>query len=411
MNNKGIFFSFICFLLLILLIIAVSSPRHLTLFYRQPIQEQRAYALNAFYTSLDQIIVPDILRVASIQALLVATEKVTENGYFSLTEKTGGITRFEKIINGEEFVQEMKEKNLNYWIQKFVQLTKQEHHADLMIRFSDVSLTQTSSWKIDIHATAQITITDMAKSMQWSKKKVFTIEVPLVGLPDPLWAGQGIRILINDTLTHAGEKRKTEQIEWIGKDKTNRFSFLRAAIQQHAFFHPVFPAPNYLHRFEGGKITDTATGIFAFVDRPLQNAQRNQNPGSLHNSYLDYKFIQPTIVPSGLSYITGVSDIDGQQEDYVPNRKPPRIYQEFHIMGITGQKKTTDGFRFKLDKVERASFGFDQQDDSCKDDVNDNTKPADPLPIFPTDNKECYQLAQKLASASPPKAVLGAISS
>ncbi len=405
MKKKGIFFSFICFLLLVLLIIAFSSPKHLELFYRQPVQEQRAYALNGLFVSFDRIIIPDILRVASIQTLLVATQKVTENGYFSLTEKTRGITRFEHIVQGEEFAQEMKEKNLAFWIQKYRELAKQEYHAELAIRFSDIYLTQISPWKLNVHATAQITLT--AQKMQWAKKNTFIIEIPIIGLPDPLWAGQGIRVLINDTLSKG---MKTEQILWKGKDKNTRFALLQAAIQQRAFFHPLFPAPSYLSRFEGGKQTDATTGIFAFADRALQNAQKNSNPGSLRTSYLDYKFVQPN-PSSGLSYIVGISDVDGQQEDYVPNRKPPLFYQEFHIFGMTGRKKTSDGFRFKLDMSERAFFGFDGEGESCKDEINDNTKPTDPLPIFPTDNKECYQLVQKLASVSPPKAVLGAISS
>ncbi len=401
MNKKGIFFTFMCFLLVLLIVIIFAYQRNITLQYKQPVTQNRQMALNELYKSLDEALLPDALRVASIQALLVATEKIKETKtYFSLTTSTP--SRFERIVMGVEYSTEMQQKTIGYWLEEIKNAAEKTYHAEISLDFTGIVIRQNGPWFVNVTGNGTIIIKDEPNNMQWKTMKNYTVTIPITGMPDPLWAGQGVSINITNMVTvpPATNTNMTYEIPWMILSNDGRINTIKAAIQQHAFFHPIkgsgLEAPNYLQRFKDGKDSDEDSGIFALADMELQNAITGKRTGNdaFKFSYIDYKFIKP-VTSTPLYYLIGPSDIDGILKEWIPMPSPGRfIDHEFHIPSLLTElsfKRGNEKYRFKLDDKDITYLGF-ANNMYCKDEVNDKIT----LPIFTQDNNQCYLHAVRL---------------
>lgn len=391
-NKKGIFFTFMCFLLVVLVVIIFATSRNLNLQYKQPVVQDREQNVNELYKTLDETVMPDVLRISSIQTLLKATDKV-KSDYFPLKND------FPNLINDQTFV---GDNSLNNWLGRVSNIVKDSYNLDVVeLSFQPVAITQNDPWHVEVSGRGTILLKDTANSLAWSSTKEYIAKIPIEGLPDPLWARKGVDVnitrFIDITINGVKQRNYTDLIVWsaftaVNNYKAaytdNRINIISSAIKQTSFFHPtkILQAPNYLERFNGAISYDTKTGIFAFADQRLQNKFNN-----FKTSYVDYKFIKQIQYPDvELQYIIGVGEIDGIYIEMVwmGDRLMP-VEHIFHIGGMYGKNiDIKDKLRFKLSQEDLDYFGMKAQHYHCLDGVIDNIL----LPPF-GEKKECYLAA------------------
>ncbi len=401
LKKKGVFFTFMCFIMVLIIVVIFASQRNVTLKYKQPIELSRVQALNELYKNLDQAVIPDVLQIASIRGLLAATKKV-KSGYFSLEQGT----TFQNIIKTpSNQYPDMTNSTTTDWLQKISEWAKNVYHLDMTLDLDTIQIKQKEPWAVEVSAQGKILIMDIATASKWETTKTYTIRIPIEGLPDPLWAGKGVDVNITSvlhTVTVFGKLQTnitTDSIVWeklpfvktlTELDKDERLSVLNASIAQRAFYHPsrTLVAPNYLQRFSGGTQQDAVTGIFTFVDNDLQN--KIGIPGAGY-SYVDYKFVRKTS-SKDVKYLLSISAVDGVWVETVQRQgNSITIRHEFHIMG------RSNSYRFKTDRDDRDYFSLTMGHYSCNDDVNEVQSPI----VF--SEPDCYN---KAVDIGPPKATV-----
>src|SRR3989338_5509322 len=96
-NKKGIFFTFMCFLLVVLVVIIFATSRNLNLQYKQPVVQDREQNVNELYKTLDEAVMIDVLRISSVQALLKTTADIKSNKQYLSTSLNQGNQFDDKI--------------------------------------------------------------------------------------------------------------------------------------------------------------------------------------------------------------------------------------------------------------------------------------------------------------------------
>ncbi|MBI4441286.1 hypothetical protein HY639_03900 [Candidatus Woesearchaeota archaeon] len=394
MNKKGIFFTFMCFLLVLLVIAIFATQRNITLQYKQPVTLSRTHTLNEFYQTLDRAVLPDVLRISSVQAFLAVTRKIKDE------KRPHPIEPFDAIVRGTNADYDLHGNGADAWLQKIKQWAQTTYHLDrveLDFLPGTIAVIQREPWTVEVSAMGKVTLIDRANKIGFETTKKYTVTIPIEGLPDQLWAQKGVDRNITSILQNVTMGGKwfgnisTDLVVWeqlvkgsslreLAKDE--RLAILNLSITQGAYFHPstVLAAPNYLQRF-GGTGSDAKTGIFSFADAGLQDKVGVANA---RQSYLDYKFIWSKLPVGQLDYAIGLSAIDGLITEM--KGSPPRpVTTEFHITGLA------DGYRFKMDADDRKFLALEiPVDFHCKDDVDE----TQPLPIFA--DHECFYGAREL---------------
>ena len=412
-SKKGIFFTFMCFLLVVLVVIIFATSRNLNLQYKQPVVQDREQNVNELYKTLDEAVMIDVLRISSVQALLKTTADIKSNKQYLSTSLNQG-NQFDDKIRADA----LNPYSLGSFLTNIQNFIKDSYNLDVVeLSFQPVSITQNDPWLVEVSGKGTILLKDTANSLAWKSEKDYIVKIPIEGLPDPLWAGKGIDVDITNKFNftlYGGvlQRNTTGSIIWeklrsvttaasIMNGEDDRINLLMAAINQTVFFHPTTEfnsAPNYLQRFAGGNERDAKTGIFAFANLELQ---KKITVANAHKSYVDFKFIKSSS-QSNLEYVVGITDIDGKFTILQAGDPPRPITKEFHIDGIYNEKAVSDAdsekkFRFKLDSNDRDYFKITLLNYHCLDDVDERYI----TPNFGSLKPICYSHATNIG---PPKA-------
>ncbi|MBN1175435.1 hypothetical protein JXA48_02210 [Candidatus Woesearchaeota archaeon] len=259
MNNKGFTYLIAVSFLIATLIVVYLSATDYGFQDQQELYKNRIVAMDNFVSDFNQ----DVHRasyIASFRTLLSLEDYVAVNGeFFNNTEDQfketfyyGQINRSEaELMNGSSFEDYLSRVN--------VVAEKIGIHSNVTV--TDITLSQSDFWSIDVVITALVNITDNHNIASWSFEKNYSTNVPIYDLRDPLYS--------TFTFNRVPNTIRKLDVPYLvnGTDTFNLETHINGS-----YYLESTDAPSFLQRFENN-LSPSPYGIESIVNVGLISAQ------------------------------------------------------------------------------------------------------------------------------------------
>jgi hypothetical protein len=295
-NKKGFTYILVTSFLVVVLLLVFFTTSNYKYQDQEALQQIRIRAMNDFMKNLED----DIHRATYISAfrtLLALEDHVSTNASKEFREAF-----FYGTINGTTEGTILNESTFEVYLSRVQNISKSTG-INLDINVTDVRLTQSNPWSIDVHLMMNITAVDVKNTSSWHINKEYVTSLPIDTLKDPLY----FRIIGNAS----PNIRKLDVLFLVnGTNVTN----LKTHIEGVYYINSPY-APSYIMRMEGNNSPDpNGNGIESIVNfQDLENLLPT-NPDLLidpNKVKIDYIYFDTTVNPNNKSCnFTGIPTTD-----------------------------------------------------------------------------------------------------
>lgn len=259
MNKKGFTYLIAVSFLLVTIITVFLSTTNYGFQEKQKLYGSRVLAMNDFIEDLNQ----DVHRasyIAAFRTLLSLEDYVAiTGGFFNNTETQFRETFYLGTINNSE-AELMNGSSFEDYLQR-VNAVASKIGLSSNINVTQITLSQSDHWSIDVKITADVNVTDRHGVASWIFEKNYTTNVPIYDLRDPLYS----TFTFNRVPNTVRKLNKPYLVN--GTNTTN--------LQLHingSYYIESTNAPSFLQRFEND-LTPSMYGIESIVNVGLISAQ------------------------------------------------------------------------------------------------------------------------------------------
>lgn len=245
---------------------------------QEALQQMRIRAMNDFVKNFNE----DIHRATYISAfrtLLALEDYVTYRGiYLTNINESFKETFYNGTINGTVSLI-MINSTFKDYVTKVSDLSESTGMI-LTVNVTEITLSQTTPWNVDVHMFMNITLQDTKRTALWNISKEYVTVVPIINLRDPLYSKNTLNKVPN-TIRMSPLPFLIEDIDVSNFDKHINGSYYLASKL----------APNFIMRFEG-KTGPDPNGIESIVDnRILLNPELPSYPSRVRVDYIYFNAI------------------------------------------------------------------------------------------------------------------------
>ncbi|MGV8086043.1 MAG: hypothetical protein ACP5N1_00275 [Candidatus Woesearchaeota archaeon] len=245
---------------------------------QEALQQMRIRAMNDFVKNFNE----DIHRATYISAfrtLLALEDYVTYRGiYLTNINESFRETFYNGTINGTVSVI-MANSTFKDYVTK-VSAISESTGMILNVNVTEITLSQTTPWAIDVHMFLNITLQDTKRTASWNISKEYVTVVPITNLRDPLYSKNTLNKVPN-TIRMSPSPFLIDDTDVSNFDKHINGSYYIASSL----------APNFIMRFEGKTDADP-NGIESIVDnRILLNPELPSYPSRVRVDYIYFNAV------------------------------------------------------------------------------------------------------------------------
>ena len=281
-NKKGIFFTFIAVLLIMVLTTVFKPETELSFNKDIPVIKTRVTKINDFVTDFENVYLPNIMKLTTYRALTALTYymDVTDVFLIDLQEDFKEVFLYGTINNNQidDIISEdiMKNNTCINWTNRVKESAEDALNLDLNFDITGVNIYQTTPWLIDINLTLDYSVS--SETANWTRNNVLIkTKLSIDNLYDPLYY----------VITDGNYKKKINQTDIkFGEWNTNNLSNF---IDEEEYVHwKSSNALNFLMRFTEDFSASECCGIESAVN-PVKLELTPLNPDQ-EEIYLDYLF-------------------------------------------------------------------------------------------------------------------------
>lgn len=295
-NKKGIFFTFIAILLIIVMMMIFKPRTELSFNKDIPVVKTRITKINDFITDFEKVYLPNIIKTTSYRALTSLTYYMDkENKFLTDLQAAFNEVLLYGTIDGTQIDQitgetVMTDNTLINWTNRIKTIAKDTLNVDLDFTVTNTDIYQTTPWLIDIDLTISYSVS--SETANWTRNNILIkTKLGTDNLYDPLY-------YIN---TDGAYKKKAIQTD-IKFDEWSTAN-LKKFIKNETYFHwQNSNSSSFLMRFTNTFTSSPCCGIESAIN------PNKIEPKAQLESYLDYLFFNHTYKDqcSLLYNITGV---------------------------------------------------------------------------------------------------------
>jgi len=319
-SKKGFTYILVTSFLVVVLLLVFFTTSNYKYQDQEAVQQIRIRAMNDFMKNLDD----DIHRatyISAFRSLLALETHVSTNVSKDFRE-----VFFYGTLNGVSQGDIINESTFEIYLSRVQNLSKSTGII-LDINVTDVSLTQSDPWSVDVHLTMNITAVDVKNTSAWHINKEYVTNLPIDTLRDPLY----VKIIGNSSPTI----RKLDVPFFVNNtDVTN----LKAHIEGVYYINSSY-APSYIMRLAGNNSPDpNGNGIESIVNiQDLENLLPT-NPGLLidyNKVKIDYLYFNTNITFNNSDKLCNITGLPSTDYFVIPSNRRA-MYQLQNVTLVNG---------------------------------------------------------------------------
>lgn len=281
-NKRGIFFTFIAILLMMVLMILFKPETELSFNKDIPVIKTRVTKINDFVNDFENSYLPNSIASSSSRTLTSLTYYMdVENKFLTNLQDNFKEVLLDGTIQGtpiDSITGEtlMTGNTLKDWINKFKQSAKDILNVDLECAIGDLNIYQETPWFIDIKIEINYSIS--SETASWARNyTLIKTKLSIDRLYDPLYYKE----------TDGAYKKKISKTD-IKFDEWNAKN-LSLFIEEEEYVHwQGSNAPNFLMRFTNDLTSSSCCGIESAVNPDELAVQK-------YRVYIDYLFFDSAV--------------------------------------------------------------------------------------------------------------------
>ena len=291
MNKKAIFYLLITSLFITVMILVFLAYKEYGFTDKQKVVETRIRTVNDFIKSIDTDS-QRVIYISGFRSLIALEDYVARTGkYLNNTEELFKHAFFNGTVNGTKVDVLINSSYYDYLGKLRVIAGGMGILVDINV--TDINLYQQSPWSITVNVTAQINLTDQKGLARWEFEKIYSANVSIISIRDPLYSVATI-----------GRVPNPINISYITNFVVNEDPSNLMIHVNNSYYYANPLAPSFLMRFEGNfSPAPDGNGIESFVYIP-----ELENQGVIYNksrSIIDYiLFSNNTDITTSYSNVT-----------------------------------------------------------------------------------------------------------
>lgn len=248
-NSKGVFFTFLAFMLSIIIILSFTVEKEYRLKDKMSVVEIRINTLNNFFIDVEKDLTRG-LYISGFRSFLAMEEYISNNGVY-LDDVN---VRFrEAILNGTVNIIPitiLQNQTFKDWTKK---INDKAMKIDIKSNISIVNLTlyHIDQWNLGVLAYVNITIVDNRKTASFSKISNISTTISIIGFEDPFYTINSFGRVFNVIL-------KTDVLDF------NDINQLKRHLN-YSFYKESITSPDFLMRMNGN-YSNSTFGIESLVN-------------------------------------------------------------------------------------------------------------------------------------------------
>ncbi len=254
MNKRGMFFTLIIILLVLVVLITISFPKKYYLRDRSFIIETRITGMDRFIEDLSRDM-DRALYIASFRALLGMSQYIASEGHY-LPDVDAAFKELmlNETLNGSIF-NVTKASGFNNWVAR-VQQETDALDMDLIVNVNSVHISQLSPWTVDISLETDVSLYDQKALAKWEYGQTATTSIEILEFEDPIYTVESNGTFINTIR----ESPYFQFVDLATNDTTNLSLLL-----DESYYIESPKGPSFLMRY-GGNFNSSLMGIESLVD-------------------------------------------------------------------------------------------------------------------------------------------------
>ncbi len=263
-GRKGIFFTIISIMLVLIILVLFLGKNSLVLRERQQSVETRISTMNDFlkdfYNDAQRAVY-----ISTFRSFIAMEDHLSRSGnYVNDTEDMFRVVFMTGEINGTS--QEVMKDSTFLDYQEKVNRIANRIDINMTVNVTDVRIEQDSPWTLNVSMDLDVIVRDRRNLASWYDNKTLVTTVSIIELRDPLFA-IGTQGRLPQTIVMSPFTDFVDNSNPGVNDSTNLELFLN-----NSYYINSTRAPSFLMRFEGN-LSPSPYGIESFVDLPDLSAQ------------------------------------------------------------------------------------------------------------------------------------------
>jgi hypothetical protein len=251
-GRKGFTYMLVSSLLIVVLLGIFFAASRYRYEDQEKVYQVRLRAMDDFVKSFNS----DIHRatyIASFRSLVALEDSVTTQGYYlSDMNRSFKETFYYGTINGSSSVI-MENSSFQDYVLRVSEIA-QSVGMNVKVNVTDILLSQSNPWSIDVEVHMRINISDNSRLAEWVMNNSYKTNIPIYNLRDPLYSKNTLNRVPNTI------RKLNTSVLVSGVDTTKLVDLISGS-----YYITSTSAPNFLMRFEGRTAPD-ANGIESIVN-------------------------------------------------------------------------------------------------------------------------------------------------